>query len=179
MLPLLDVQSEFSPAGTLFVLALMFLPLLFAWATSVYENRLSVYFSEQVGEPVNLSKRQLIFSVLLSYCMPLVAISFGLLGLYQVTGEIWGTEVVDGRPVHSSEKMLTFLAFTLVASWLGTWLAKHLLFRKHLTVGDYTESRVLFFRWVLRVNMVCASLTIALYWLALWLFPDLALKTLN
>ena len=40
---LANVQSEFSPAGTLFVLALMFLPLLFAWAASVYENRLSVY----------------------------------------------------------------------------------------------------------------------------------------
>lgn len=176
---LANVQSEFSPAGTLFVLALMFLPLLFAWAASVYENRLSVYFSEQVAEPVNLARGHLVLSVIISYSVPLTAISFGLLGLYQVTGEIWGTEVVEGKPLHSTEKLLTFFAFTLVTSCLGAVLAKRLLFRKHLAEPSYSEARGLFLRWVDRVNLACAVLTIGLYWIALWLFPELALKTLN
>jgi hypothetical protein len=101
---LLEARSEFSPAGTLFVLALMFLPLLFAWAASVYENRLSVYFSEQVGEPVNIEKKHIILGVIFSYSVPLFAISFGLLGLYQFTGDM-GTEVVEGMPIHSTPKL--------------------------------------------------------------------------
>jgi hypothetical protein len=30
-----------------------------------------------------------------------------------------------------------------------------------------------------RVNLVSAALTIGMYWIALWLFPELAMKTLN
>lgn len=174
---LLEARSEFSPAGTLFVLALMFLPLLFAWAASVYENRLSVYFSEQVGEPVNIEKKHIILGVIFSYSVPLFAISFGLLGLYQFTGDM-GTEVVEGMPVHSTTKLLLFLAFTMLGSLVGAVAYKRFLYRKHL-LGEYAEARVFFLRWVDRVNLISAALTIAMYWIALWLFPELAMKTLN
>lgn len=174
---LLEARSEFSPAGTLFVLALMFLPLLFAWAASVYENRLSVYFSEQVGEPINIEKRHIILGVIFSYSIPLFAISFGLLGLYQFTGDM-GTEVVEGMPVHSGAKLALFLAFTLITSVLGAVAYKRFIYRKHL-LGEYAEARLYFIRWVDRVNALAAALTVGMYWLALWLFPELAMKTLN
>lgn len=174
---LLEARSEFSPAGTLFVLALMFLPLLFAWAASVYENRLSVYFSEQVGEPVNIEKRHIILGVIFSYSIPLFAISFGLLGLYELTGDM-GSRVIDDVPQHSAEKIAVFLVFTLIASLAGAIAFKRLLYRRHL-LGDYMEARVFFLRWTDRVNAVAALLTVAMYWLALWLFPELAMKTLN
>ncbi len=175
---LLEARSEFSPAGTLFVLALMFLPLLFAWAASVYENRLSVYFSEQAGEPLNIEKKHIILGVIFSYSVPLFALSFGLLGVYQFTGDM-GTEVVEGMPVHSTAKLLLFLAFTLVASLAGAVAYKRFLYRKHMREEAYVEARVYFIRWVDRVNLVSAALTVGMYWVALWLFPELAMKTLN
>ena len=175
---LLEARSEFSPAGTLFVLALMFLPLLFAWAASVYENRLSVYFSEQVGEPVNIEKKHIILGVIFSYSVPLFAISFGLLGVYQFTGDM-GTEVVEGMPVHSTGKLLLFLAFTLICSLAGAVAYKRFLYRRHLCEEAYAEARPFFIRWVDRVNLVSAALTVGMYWVALWLFPELAMKTLN
>jgi hypothetical protein len=175
---LLEARSEFSPSGTLFVLALMFLPLLFAWAASVYENRLSVYFSEQVGEPLNIEKKHIILGVIFSYSVPLFALSFGLLGLYQFTGDM-GTEVVEGMPVHSTIKLLLFLAFTLISSLIGAVAYKRMLYRKHMREESYVEARPYFIRWVDRVNLVSAALTVGMYWVALWLFPELAMKTLN
>jgi hypothetical protein len=48
-----------------------------------------------------------------------------------------------------------------------------------LSLAPYDEARPYFVRWMLIVNAFFAALSVALYWLALLLFPELALKTLN
>lgn len=179
MVSTLMVESEFSAAGTLFILAMMFVPLLVSWGMSVYENRLSVYFSEQVGEPVNLGKGQVIGSVMGAYFMPLLAISFGLLVLWNLTESLWPT-AGDGSPAeHGLEKLAAFAGFTLVSSLAGVLAAKALLFRKHLRGAGQEEARGLFLRWVRRVNIAGTVLNVGVYWTGLLLFPELALLTLN
>ncbi len=178
----LNVQAEFDAPATLFVVALMFMPLLAAMGVSVYENRLSVYFSEQVGPPVNLEKRHLIFSVLITSCVPVFALSFGLLGVSQLTDRIW--PALPGEPARQSpQEQAIFYLFSLGFSLLAVALLKRLLFRKHLSDPALVEARDLFRLWQFRLNLLATFLNVTLYWTAFWvaswLSPGLVTKTIT
>ncbi|MCC6573181.1 MAG: hypothetical protein IT462_05255 [Planctomycetes bacterium] len=181
-MPLL-VETQFDAPATLFVVALMFAPLLVAMGVSRYENRLSVYFSEQVGEPINLKKVHLIFSVIISSCVPVFAISFGLLVISKLTSNIWPPAPPGQPPEHSFEKQLVFYLFSLVVSLVGVLALKKLLFRKHLRDPDAGEARAYFLRWQFNLNVVATLLNVTIYWgafwVALWLDPELVNKTLS
>jgi len=162
-------QRQFSPLGSLLIVAVLLVPFFIAWAVSVYENRLLWWFSE--GTEV-LTKGNIIASVMSATAIPCFMISFGVLGVATLFGDTIGfAEMVDGTARPSATQTAVYLPMTVLVSIVGVLLLRRLAYRKKLP--NSPETRGLYLKWVMWLNVVGQVLMLGFLWGVLFLFPEL------
>lgn len=164
---LLTSERQVSLGGSLLVMVALLAPFGLAYVISVYENRLLYYFSE--GKEV-LPKGQLITSVLSTVMYPLIAMSFGLIGVAKLFSQIGFEDVAlkDERPTWA---WLMYIGITLVLSLaLITWSrhrASKRWFKENLPLQR------LYRRWLWWLAWVGQVILLTFFWLMIAIFPQL------